>query len=172
MAPELKKELAELEKRLWTPPNTKGITDFGDAFGMIGQATGRLTSSWDRPSGADETFVKRAERYVGDVLLDHDLLFRKDIAEFRRFAAEAQIKPSTSESLARAQRRVGARRQRRSLLARPRLRRHLRHRATTRAKPRSSSAASWWCGETSRGRRLPCQSRDSLQETPPHQGLQ
>ncbi|MFQ5743258.1 MAG: WD40/YVTN/BNR-like repeat-containing protein [Acidobacteriota bacterium] len=89
--PGLKKKLDELEKRLRTPPGTKGIPAADNSLARIQNALGRLTSSWEAPSSADQDFIRQAEADLSAILDDLNQLFVEDVASFRRLVQEAGI---------------------------------------------------------------------------------
>ncbi|HEX7807992.1 MAG TPA: hypothetical protein VF608_04700, partial [Thermoanaerobaculia bacterium] len=59
---ELKTKLDAMEKRLWTPPKTKGIPAEKDVMAKIGYPFYSLQSSWDAPTAAQLTYLERAEK--------------------------------------------------------------------------------------------------------------
>lgn len=88
---ELKKALDAVEKKLWSPPASKGIAPDDDAMSKIDYATWGLASSWDAPTPAQLEYVREAERTLEDALEAVDALFSGKLAEFRHNTAEAGI---------------------------------------------------------------------------------
>jgi photosystem II stability/assembly factor-like uncharacterized protein len=64
----LSKALDDLEKKLWTPPDTKGITRDEHAMARLGAARGALSSSWGAPKPDDRRLLELAERDAGAAL--------------------------------------------------------------------------------------------------------
>jgi hypothetical protein len=80
---ELKEKLAKLERRLWTPPDTKGIVADTDVLSRLSYPLDALQSSWDAPTAAQLEYVARAERLLRSVLTDLNRLFDEDVAKYR-----------------------------------------------------------------------------------------
>lgn len=79
----LKKRLDEMEKRLWQPPKTKGITADTDVLSKIGYPMYAMSSSWDTPTPAQLVYLERAEAELKTVLADFNRLFAQDVAKYR-----------------------------------------------------------------------------------------
>ena len=90
-ARELKSKLTELEARLWPRTDIQGRSASNYAFAKIGDAIGRLYSSWDAPSSADRSYMQLAEDRLDEAMQDVNQIFEEDVAEFRRVAREAGI---------------------------------------------------------------------------------
>lgn len=90
-ARELKSKLTEIEARLWPRTDIQGRSASNYAFAKIGDAIGRLYSSWDAPSSADRSYMQLAEDRLDEAMQDVNQIFEEDVAEFRRVAREAGI---------------------------------------------------------------------------------
>ena len=82
-AADLKKKLDAMEKRLWVPPQTKGIVAETDVQSKIGYPMYSLQSSWDAPTPSQLAYLDRAEALLRSVLADYNRLFAEDVARFR-----------------------------------------------------------------------------------------
>jgi photosystem II stability/assembly factor-like uncharacterized protein len=87
----LKKKLEAMEKRLWTPPKTKGIVAETDVWSKIGYPLYSLQSSWHAPTAAQLAYLDQAESLMNGVLADVDKLFAEDVAKFREEVAKEGI---------------------------------------------------------------------------------
>jgi len=87
----LKQALADMEKRLWVPPKTKGIVADTDVLQKIQYAGFSLQSSWDAPTSAQLTYLRQAEAMLEKILVDYNKLFAEGVADFRNKVAQAQI---------------------------------------------------------------------------------
>lgn len=88
---ELKKALTQMERRLWTPPDTKGIVAETDALSKIRYALRSLGSSWEAPTPAQMAYLGTAEQRLEKVLADFNQLFATQVADFRRQVEQQQI---------------------------------------------------------------------------------
>ncbi|HET8796385.1 MAG TPA: hypothetical protein VFO89_01770, partial [Thermoanaerobaculia bacterium] len=79
----LKAKLDAMERRLWTPPKTKGITAENDVMSKIQYPYFSLQSSWDAPTPAQLVYLDRAEKQLRDTLTDFNKLFAEDVAKYR-----------------------------------------------------------------------------------------
>jgi photosystem II stability/assembly factor-like uncharacterized protein len=79
----LKKRLDEMEKRLWVPPQTKGIIAETDVLGKLQYPMQAMQSSWDAPTPAQLVYLDRAEALLRSVLADFNKLFAEDVAKYR-----------------------------------------------------------------------------------------
>jgi hypothetical protein len=79
----LKTKLDAMEKRLWTPPRTKGIPYETDVMAKLGYPFYSLQSSWDAPTAAQRAYLDRAEKQLRDTLADFNKLFAEDVATYR-----------------------------------------------------------------------------------------
>jgi hypothetical protein len=82
-AGDLKKKLDAMEKRLWVPPQTKGIVAETDVQSKISYPMYSLQSSWDAPTPSQLAYLDRAEALLRTVLADYNRLFAEDVARFR-----------------------------------------------------------------------------------------
>ena len=91
-ARELKKALTDLEKRLWTPPNQKGISDrSANVMSRVRRASGSLSSSWGAPNPNQLANLRRAEKEVGEAIAEVNKLFEEKVAAFRQQVNELNI---------------------------------------------------------------------------------
>jgi photosystem II stability/assembly factor-like uncharacterized protein len=79
----LKEKLDKIERRLWTPPKTKGIVAENDALSKIGYPMNAMQSSWDAPTSSQLDYLTRAETATREALADLNKLFAEDVAKFR-----------------------------------------------------------------------------------------
>ncbi len=87
---ELRKTLTDLEKRLWVPPDAKGIPyDEDKPWSRAGRALFALASSDDAPTSAQLVFLAQAESAVADAIVDLNEVFEADVGAFR-----AQVRTS------------------------------------------------------------------------------
>jgi hypothetical protein len=87
----LKEKLDKLERRLWTPPKTKGIVAETDVWSKIGYPLGAMQSSWDAPTAAQLTYLENAEAELRKVLEEFNQVFAEEVARFREDAAKLQL---------------------------------------------------------------------------------
>ncbi|MFL6246135.1 MAG: WD40/YVTN/BNR-like repeat-containing protein, partial [Thermoanaerobaculia bacterium] len=79
----LKEKLDRMERRLWTPPKTKGIVAETDVWSKIQYPLFGLQSSWDEATPAQIGYLERAETELRAVLVDFNKLFTEDVAKYR-----------------------------------------------------------------------------------------
>jgi hypothetical protein len=87
----LKEKLDRMERRLWTPPKTKGIVAETDVWSKIQYPLYGLESSWDEPTAAQITYLERAETELRAVLADYNKLFAEDVAKYREEVRKASL---------------------------------------------------------------------------------
>jgi hypothetical protein len=88
----LQKTLTELEKKLWVPPDTKGIPYSADKpWSKAGRALFALGSSSDAPTPAQLTFLRLAEEAVTDALAEINRVFDEDVSAFRELVADSGL---------------------------------------------------------------------------------
>ena len=87
----LKTKLDALEKRLWTPPNTKGIVAETDVMSKLGYPLNALQSSWDAPTPSQLDYLARAEALLAEVIADSNKLFADDVAKFREAVRKENV---------------------------------------------------------------------------------
>jgi hypothetical protein len=88
---ELKKRLDEMEKRLWTPPKTKGIVAETDALSKITYPLYSLQSSTDAPTAAQLAYLQRGEALLRAVVTDYNKLFAEDVARYREAVRKSSV---------------------------------------------------------------------------------
>lgn len=87
----LKKDLSAQEKKLWTPPKTKGLLGDEDAWSKIQNAMQSLQSSWDKPTEAQLTYLRQAETVLNRELKNTNDLFTTKVAAFRKQVQDSKI---------------------------------------------------------------------------------
>ena len=87
----LKDALNALEKRLWRPPDAKGLTAPTDAWSKVSYVLRAVGSSWDAPTPATLDYLRQAEALAEKALADNDQLFAAKVADFRQQVAAAGI---------------------------------------------------------------------------------
>ncbi len=90
-ARELGTKLGALERKLWVPPDTKGIVASEDAFSRVGYVSGSLASSWDAPTAAQGAYLSAVESQLAGVLAELNQLFADEVAAFRAKVEAAGI---------------------------------------------------------------------------------
>ncbi len=90
-ARELEKKLGELERKLWVPPDTKGIVADLSVFPRVGYVSGSLGSSWDAPTPAQQAYLRAVESQLAAVLAEFSQLFEADVTAFRERVEAAGI---------------------------------------------------------------------------------
>ena len=88
---DLKKKLDAMERRLWTPPKTKGIVAETDAMSKVQYPLQSLQSSWDAPTPAQLAYLTYSEATLREVLADYNKLYAEDVARFREAAAKLML---------------------------------------------------------------------------------
>ena len=87
----LQRSLDEIERRLWNPPDTKGIVAPTAAYQQINTARRYLESSWDAPTKAQLDRLRQSEQLLRSVLDDFNKLFAGPVSDFRRQVERAGI---------------------------------------------------------------------------------
>jgi len=83
-ANDIRRRLDEIERKLWVPPDTKGIVYSDDrAWNQVGFVLGALESSWDAPTGSQLAYLGEAEETARTVLAELDELLNREVASFR-----------------------------------------------------------------------------------------
>jgi hypothetical protein len=90
-ARDLQKKLSAVERRLYVPPDTKGIVEDRTAWNRVTAFSRTLDASWGPPTPTAMSYLDDAEREVKAVLADFNKLFAEDVAAFRAKVAEAKI---------------------------------------------------------------------------------
>jgi hypothetical protein len=95
-AGEIKKGLDKLDRRLRRSADAKGIPGGTYALREVSNAEEIISSTWDRPSPASLEYLRNAEQFFEDVLIDYNKYFDEDVAEFRKNldAANLELLPS------------------------------------------------------------------------------
>nr|MDP2482530.1 hypothetical protein [Candidatus Palauibacterales bacterium] len=102
LATEIRRDLTDLEKRIWVPEGTKGIVYADDrAWNMVRSVEGALSSSWDAPTEAQRARLLEAEGVVSTILSDLDQLYAGRVAAFRRAVREAGLALMPEEEIPR-----------------------------------------------------------------------
>jgi hypothetical protein len=79
----LKPGLDRLERRLWQPPEQKGIVAREQVLSDITRALGYVLSSWDAPSPTQLEHLRQAEQRLEAFRREADAFYEKDVATFR-----------------------------------------------------------------------------------------
>jgi photosystem II stability/assembly factor-like uncharacterized protein len=82
-ATELKAKLDAIERRLWTPPKTKGLVAENDVMSRLGYPLNAMQSSSDEPTPAQLTYLANAEALLRSALADLNALYASDVAQYR-----------------------------------------------------------------------------------------
>ncbi len=90
-AREVKKALDETERKLWIPPDTKGIPHRDDLRSRVGYVLRSLGSSWDKPTSAQLAYLRQAREEAARRLEKVNQLFTGPVEDFRRQVKEAGI---------------------------------------------------------------------------------
>lgn len=90
-ADSLQKSLDKLERKLWTPPKTKGIVGDRDAMSKIGYVLRSLNSSFDAPTEAQKTYLRQARALIEKRLKEVNEFFVTQVAEFRQQVEQTKI---------------------------------------------------------------------------------
>ncbi len=90
-ARDLQKKLSAMERRLYVPPDTKGIVEDETPWNKASDVGRAFESTWSKPSPTTLDDLEEAETTVKTVLADFNKLFAEDVAAFRQKVAEAGI---------------------------------------------------------------------------------
>jgi hypothetical protein len=88
----LQRALDAEERKLWHPPDTKGILPDDDVLSKVEAATGSLESTWQPPDATYRTRLDQAEAAVTKALAEVNHLFESDVAAFRQQVEAAGIR--------------------------------------------------------------------------------
>jgi photosystem II stability/assembly factor-like uncharacterized protein len=80
---QLKEKLDKMERRLWQPPNTKGIPPETDVWSKISYPLFSMQSSWDAPTPSQLAYLARAEAELRTILAEFNKLYAEDVAKYR-----------------------------------------------------------------------------------------
>ncbi len=89
---ELSKKLGPLEKRLWTPPDAKGIPADRSVMSDVGVASFIIQTAWRAPSPADNQFLAKGERALAAFLADFNAFFAEDVKTYRETVRQAEVR--------------------------------------------------------------------------------
>ena len=89
-ARQLQKKLGLVERRLYVPPDTKGIVEDQTAQRKI-QYASRALGAFSKPTANAEAYMAQAETTVREALADFNKLFAEDVAAFQKQVADAGI---------------------------------------------------------------------------------
>jgi hypothetical protein len=87
----LKKGLTDLETRLFSPPEERGILARTRVAHDLQTASSGINSSWAAPSPTQLERLKRAEERLSAYLVDVDSFFAKDVTGFREKALKEGV---------------------------------------------------------------------------------
>ena len=87
----LVRDLDDLERLLWSPPEGKGIVAETAAYSKIRYVVRSLGSSWDAPTPAQETYFGQAAVAVTEAVSEVNDVFAEDVEAFRALVEEAGI---------------------------------------------------------------------------------
>ncbi|HVR97165.1 MAG TPA: hypothetical protein VMW27_11160 [Thermoanaerobaculia bacterium] len=91
-ARDLRRKLSDTERRLFTPPDTRGIVDEeGTVLSQVEYADYALQSSFARPNATQQAYLAQAEAMVAAALADVNRVFAEDVAAFRRLVSDAGV---------------------------------------------------------------------------------
>jgi photosystem II stability/assembly factor-like uncharacterized protein len=87
----LKESLDRLERKLWTPPKTKGIIAETDVWSKIGYPLFAMQSSADAPTAAQLTYLDQAEVELRNVLEEFNKVFAEEVAKYREEVRKGSV---------------------------------------------------------------------------------
>jgi hypothetical protein len=87
----VKEGLAKIEKRLWTPPDTKGIPPDDEVMAPIQQAGWFIDSSWGPPSPTHLAYLDLAANRLAALQKDLDAFFAAEVAAYKKQVEEAKV---------------------------------------------------------------------------------
>ena len=90
-AGKMKKDLTDLEKKLWNPPKTKGLLPDNKPWSAIDYVNNSLDSSWDAPTGAQMEYMKQAEHMLSPVLKEVNDFYDQRLPEFKKLVDDKKI---------------------------------------------------------------------------------
>ena len=91
-AGKIQKGLTDLERKLWTPPDTPGIPPDKDAAARMFNARYYVTSTMEAPSATHLEHLRQAEAEVNKAVAEVNQFFEKDVAEFRKKVDESGVR--------------------------------------------------------------------------------
>jgi photosystem II stability/assembly factor-like uncharacterized protein len=90
-AKDLQKKIGDVEKTLFVPPTTKGITEDTSALNRIENANRGIGSAWGKPTANTRQYLEAAERRAKEALAAFNKLQAEDVAAFRKKVEEAKL---------------------------------------------------------------------------------
>ena len=90
-ARDLQKKLSAMERRLYVPPDTKGLVEDVTPWNKVQNVGRAVDATWTRPSPTTMTDLEESETAVKAVLADFNKLFAEDVPAFRKKVADAKI---------------------------------------------------------------------------------
>jgi photosystem II stability/assembly factor-like uncharacterized protein len=91
-AKDLQKKLGAAERRLYVPPDIKGLVeDDSTALSEVDNARRALASAWETPTPTTRAYLDAADATVRAVLADLNQLYAGDVPAFRKQLAGARI---------------------------------------------------------------------------------
>ncbi len=97
-ADKLQKQLAALDKRLWSGPGANGIQPPDDVFTQVNYVESALSSQWDPPTPTQQEYLRQAGAALDRFLADLNQVFTTDVAAFRRQLAAEKIELLPAEA--------------------------------------------------------------------------
>ncbi|HSL21973.1 MAG TPA: hypothetical protein VK886_10590 [Vicinamibacterales bacterium] len=92
----LVERLNALEKRLWVSPETVGIVADVDVYSDATRAGWSILSSWDPPNPTQMEYLRQGEAKLRAFLEELNAFFGREVAEFRKLAADVQLLGATA----------------------------------------------------------------------------
>lgn len=83
--------LQSIEKKLWHPPDTKGIPADTVVWARLSRAFWFLESSWDQPTQSHLAYLAEADAQFRQIATEYNQFFEKDIAALRKTANELKL---------------------------------------------------------------------------------
>ena len=90
-ARELRRKINAQERRLFVPPNTKGIVEDRTPLNRVQLALFSIDSSWDPPNPTQRLELQQAETAVATALQEVNRVMSEDVAAFRKQVAGAHV---------------------------------------------------------------------------------
>ncbi len=91
-ARDLQKRLSTVERRLYVPPDVKGLVeDDTTALSQVKNVRRAVGSAWEVPSATTQAYLDEADATVRSVLADFNKLYAEDVPAFQRKLAGARI---------------------------------------------------------------------------------
>jgi hypothetical protein len=91
-ARDLQKRLSTVERRLYVPPDIKGLVeDDTTALSQVESARRALGTSWEAPSPTAKAYLQETEATVKAALADVNKLYAEDVPAFQKKVADAHL---------------------------------------------------------------------------------